>query len=217
MGKLSLLSSPIKVNGYTVKNRIVVPPMADFGATNTDDFVNKRHLKHYGELSKGGAGLIIIEACSVCKTHEKRNTVGVFDDSCIPGLSTLAKSAKQNNAIVLVQLLNAGIDFLPYQTIEEIPLEMFIKYKQQFVDAAIRCKKAGFDGVELHAAHSLNLGSIWIHRAKEEFELPEYKELLKQLGVEGEWEGIGHCAIGYIDGLQPQAAKRKENRVYWAE
>ena len=67
------------------------------------------------------------------------------------------------------------------------------------------------------AAHSLNLGSIWIHRAKEEFELPEYQELLKEIGVEGEWEGIGHCAIGYIDGLQPQAAKRKENRVYWVE
>lgn len=160
MGKLSLLSSPIKVNEYTVKNRIVVPPMADFGATNTDDLVNKRHLKHYGELSKGGAGLIIIEACSVCKTHEKRNTVGVFDDSCIRGLSALAKSAKQNDTIVLVQLLNAGIDFLPYKTIEEIPLEMFIKYKQQFVDAAIRCKKAGFDGVELHAAHGYYLNQI---------------------------------------------------------
>ena len=67
------------------------------------------------------------------------------------------------------------------------------------------------------AAHSLNLGSIWIHRAKEEFELPEYQELLKQLGVEGEWEGIGHCAIGYADGLYPQAAKRKDNRVYWVK
>ena len=40
------------------------------------------------------------------------------------------------------------------------------------------------------AAHALGLGSIWIHRAKEEFERPEYKQLLKDLGVEGEWEGI---------------------------
>lgn len=59
------------------------------------------------------------------------------------------------------------------------------------------------------AAHSLNLGSIWIHRAKEEFELPEYQELLKELGVDGEWEGIGHCAVGYIDGEIPKAAKGK--------
>lgn len=67
------------------------------------------------------------------------------------------------------------------------------------------------------AAHSLGLGSIWIHRAKEEFELPEYKELLKELGIEGEWEGIGHCAVGYFDGELPPAPNRKENRVFWVE
>ena len=67
------------------------------------------------------------------------------------------------------------------------------------------------------AAHSLGLGSIWIHRAKEEFETDEYKELLKSLGVEGEWEGIGHCAVGYADGDLPAAAGRNENRVFWAE
>ena len=67
------------------------------------------------------------------------------------------------------------------------------------------------------AAHSLGLGSIWIHRAKQEFEEPEYRQLLKDLGVEGEWEGIGHCAVGYIDGEIPQAVERKPNRVFWAE
>ena len=72
-------------------------------------------------------------------------------------------------------------------------------------------------GNMLLAAHSLGLGSIWIHRAKEEFEMPEYKQLLKELGVEGEWEGIGHCAVGYIDGEPPKAAPRKEGRVFWAE
>ena len=67
------------------------------------------------------------------------------------------------------------------------------------------------------AAHSLNLGSIWIHRAKEEFELPEYQELLKEIGIEGEWEGIGHCAVGYVDGEYPKPAKRRDNRVFWVE
>lgn len=67
------------------------------------------------------------------------------------------------------------------------------------------------------AAHSLGLGSIWIHRAKEEFEMPEYQQLLKELGVEGEWEGIGHCVVGYIDGEMPEAAERKPNRVFWVE
>lgn len=67
------------------------------------------------------------------------------------------------------------------------------------------------------AAHSLGLGSIWIHRAKEEFEISEYQQLLKDLGVDGEWEGIGHCAVGYADGDLPKAAKRKDGRVFWAE
>ena len=67
----------------------------------------------------------------------------------------------------------------------------------------------------LNAAHALGLGSIWIHRAKQEFETEEMKELLKKLGVSGEWEGIGHCAIGYIDGEIPEPALRKEGRVYY--
>ena len=67
------------------------------------------------------------------------------------------------------------------------------------------------------AAHSLGLGSIWIHRAKEEFEQDTWKKLLADLGVKGEWEGIGHCAVGYIDGDKPNAAPRKDNRVFWVK
>lgn len=67
------------------------------------------------------------------------------------------------------------------------------------------------------AAHSLGLGSIWIHRAKEEFEQDEWKKLLSDIGVSGEWEGVGHCAVGYFEGELPKAAKRKDGRVYWVE
>ncbi|WP_295277571.1 nitroreductase [Veillonella sp.] len=67
------------------------------------------------------------------------------------------------------------------------------------------------------AAHALGLGSCWIHRAKEEFESPEGKELLKSLGIEGDYEGIGHCVLGYIDGDTPKAAPRRENRVYYVK
>ena len=67
------------------------------------------------------------------------------------------------------------------------------------------------------AAHSLGLGSIWIHRAKEEFETEEYQTLLRELGVEGEWEGIGHCAVGYMDCELPAPPDRKDGRVYWVE
>ncbi len=65
------------------------------------------------------------------------------------------------------------------------------------------------------AAHSLGVGSCWIHRAKEEFETAQGKEILKQLGINGEYEGIGHCALGYPDEDYPDVIPRKENRVFY--
>jgi oxygen-insensitive NAD(P)H nitroreductase len=67
------------------------------------------------------------------------------------------------------------------------------------------------------AAHSLNIGSCWIHRAKQEFESEEGKEILKSLGINGNYEGIGHCVLGYIDGNYPNTLARKENRVYYID
>lgn len=67
------------------------------------------------------------------------------------------------------------------------------------------------------AAHDHGLGSCWIHRAKEKFESAEGKELLKSWGIEGDYEGIGHCIIGYADGDTPDAAPRKENYVYYVK
>lgn len=64
------------------------------------------------------------------------------------------------------------------------------------------------------AAHSLGLASCWIHRAKQEFETPEWREWLAGLGVEGDYEGIGHLALGYAAGLLPAARPRKAGRVF---
>ena len=64
------------------------------------------------------------------------------------------------------------------------------------------------------AAHSLGLGSCWINRAKEEFETPEGKALLKKAGIEGDYEGVGHIVIGWPDGEAPAPKPRKENWVY---
>jgi len=65
------------------------------------------------------------------------------------------------------------------------------------------------------AAHALGLGACWIHRAKETFETPYGKELLKKLGIEGDYEGIGNCVIGYPSGESGKPKPRKENRVYY--
>ena len=67
------------------------------------------------------------------------------------------------------------------------------------------------------AAHDEGLGSCWIHRAKEEFESKEGKEILESLGIEGDYEGIGHCVIGYVNGEYPKTSPRRENRVFYVE
>lgn len=66
----------------------------------------------------------------------------------------------------------------------------------------------------MHAAHSFNIGSCWIHRAKEMFETEEGKELLKLLGIEGEYEGIGNCILGYADCENTLASPRKDNYIF---
>lgn len=65
------------------------------------------------------------------------------------------------------------------------------------------------------AAHAEGLASCWIHRAKEEFESEEGKAILKELGIEGDYEGIGHCILGYADGEPKPAAPRKPDYVHY--
>ena len=69
----------------------------------------------------------------------------------------------------------------------------------------------------MNAAESLGVGSIWIHRAKEEFNSEFGKSILKKLGIEGDYEGIGHCALGYAADPANAAAPRKENYVYYVD
>ena len=72
-------------------------------------------------------------------------------------------------------------------------------------------------GNMLNAAHSLGIGSCWIHRAKEVFETPEGKKILKELGIKGDYEGIGNCILGYMDGELPLTRERKKDYVYYIE
>lgn len=72
-------------------------------------------------------------------------------------------------------------------------------------------------GALMDAAYSVGIGSCWIHRAKEEFESEEGKALLKEWGITGEYEGIGHCILGYPKGEAPKAKPRKENYIYYVK
>lgn len=67
----------------------------------------------------------------------------------------------------------------------------------------------------MNAAASLGVASIWIHRAKEEFESDFGKAILDRLGIKGDYEGIGHCALGYAAGPANEPAPRKEDYVYY--
>lgn len=69
----------------------------------------------------------------------------------------------------------------------------------------------------MNAAHAKGLGSCWIHRAREVFETEEGKQILKDLGIEGDYVGVGNCILGYTDGEYPEAKPRKENWVYWVK
>lgn len=65
------------------------------------------------------------------------------------------------------------------------------------------------------AADSLGLGSCWIHRAREVFNTDEWRGLIKSLGIEGEYEGVGNLILGYPDCDRPAPIPRKENRVFY--
>lgn len=66
----------------------------------------------------------------------------------------------------------------------------------------------------MNAAYSLGLGSCWINRARELFDMPEGRALLKKWGIKGEYIGVGNCILGYPDEA-PAMKPRKENYVYY--
>ncbi|MBO6054433.1 MAG: nitroreductase [Oscillospiraceae bacterium] len=66
----------------------------------------------------------------------------------------------------------------------------------------------------MNAAADLGVASCWVHRAKEEFESEEGKALLKRLGIEGDYEGIGNLLLGYAAGPAPERVPRKANYIY---
>ena len=66
----------------------------------------------------------------------------------------------------------------------------------------------------MNAAHALGVGSCWIHRAREVFDSEEGKQILQSLGIEGDYEGIGNCILGFAAGEPRAAAPRKEHYIY---
>lgn len=158
--EIKRLAAPLKIRNTTIKNRIVIPAMSDFGTVGPDGMIHQSHIDRYTAYAKGGAGLVIIEACSVVRMRENRDTVVLERDDCIPGLKLLADSIHSFGAATIVQIMLTGLSTMEQTSIAEISRDDFLRYKQAFVNASIRCKTAGFDGIELHAAHGMYLDEI---------------------------------------------------------
>lgn len=105
-----------------------------------------------------------------------------------------------------------GVDFDPFYGAPVVLVVLSDKSKPTYLyDGSLTM------GNLMNAAHGEGIGSCWIHRAKEEFESPEGRKILKSLGIEGDYEGIGHCILGYPTDELPKAKERKENYVYYVK
>jgi 2,4-dienoyl-CoA reductase-like NADH-dependent reductase (Old Yellow Enzyme family)/thioredoxin reductase len=165
------LFQPMKIGKLEIKNRLVVPPMHSGSATKEHLF-SEQSFNYFAARAKGGFGLVIPEFLCVSKEGLADETqVGIYDDSFIPNLTELAKRIHDNGAACFAQIHHAGIqsDFkatnqisvgascIPaenkLQPVHELTTEEVWEIVHKFGDAAVRAKKAGFDGVEIHGAH----------------------------------------------------------------
>lgn len=131
-----------------------------------------------------------------------------------PGLIVAVTNKEMRDRISAINAKVMGKDesFDPFFGAPVVLIVLADKTKSTYV-----CDGSLMIGNMMLAAHSLGVASCWIHRAKEEFETEEGKQILADLGIGEEYEGIGHCILGYAACDAPKAAPRKENRVYWLE
>jgi NADPH2 dehydrogenase len=166
---MSKLFSGYKLKNMELKNRIVMPPMCMYSADN-DGNPKDWHLIHYTTRAVGGTGLIILEATGVePRGRISENDLGIWKDEQIDGLKRIVDACKVHGAKVGVQLGHAGRKSeafsepsiapspIAYSDDYRMPLEMTkedIKtVVAAFKEAARRADLAGFDTIELHAAH----------------------------------------------------------------
>lgn len=163
------LFSSMVIKNYKIKNRVVVPPMVCFGYTDEKGYVTKANIDHYEVFAKGGAGIIVLEAHAVEEGGRLANTqLGIWKDDQIEGLKRIAEVCHKYDSVALVQIHHAGLktpktvsdlaiapsNYDKDGTVaREMTLDEIKRVQESFLKAAIRAKKAGFHGVELHGAH----------------------------------------------------------------
>ena len=156
------------IKSLKLKNRVVMPPMCMYSADDSGE-VNDFHINHYTTRSIGGVGLIIVESTGITPNGRiTDNDLGIWDDKHIKGLKNLVQSVKKHGSKIAIQLNHAGRKYtgsgqpvapsaISYDENYKMPKELTkIEIKEiifRFQEAAIRADKAGFDVIEIHAAH----------------------------------------------------------------
>ncbi|WP_341320932.1 NADPH dehydrogenase NamA [Solibacillus sp. FSL H8-0523] len=165
---MTLLFEPFQLRNLTLKNKLVMAPMCMYEA-DQDGLVKPFHIVHYTSRAVGGTALILLEATAV--VPEGRITdqdLGIWSVEHIEGLSQLTAQMKQYGAVPGIQLAHAGRKatvegdiFAPsaiafsdhYKTPRELTIEQIQEVVGAFKKAAERAIQAGFDVLEIHAAH----------------------------------------------------------------
>ncbi len=174
---MSDLFTEYVLKGIKIKNRVVLPPMvSSFGSGKSGGFAGDGHVKHYEARAKGGTGLIIVEA--TCVKEDGRlagSQLGLWCDGQIEGLRKISEACHNHGAVVLIQLHHAGLKVSPEVSVEPVSssdyhendlsaraltIEEIHGIREDFVNAAVRARKAGFDGIELHGAHGYLLSQF---------------------------------------------------------
>ncbi|QVK18205.1 NADH:flavin oxidoreductase [Mycoplasmatota bacterium] len=169
----NIINSPIKVNKHIVKNRIIMPALVCFNWGNSDGVETIDRSAHYGKRAKGGTGLIVVEATAISKDGRLTDSqLGLWDDKHIPQFEKVAKSCHDEGSMVIIQLVHAGMKAISNPVYSssivemkdksclEMSVEKIEEIKKDFVSAALRAKKAGLDGVEIHGAHGYLLSQF---------------------------------------------------------
>jgi 2,4-dienoyl-CoA reductase-like NADH-dependent reductase (Old Yellow Enzyme family) len=166
------LLDPFEVKGLTFLNRLVLPPMQT-GLATSDGAVTDKLVEYYTRRAKA-VGLVIVEHSYVRldgKLSEKQ--LGIYDDQLIGGLEQLASSVHATGTPIVIQINHAGsrtskeaMGFQPVapsatENARELQVEELVRLAEAFASAADRAMKAGFDGVEVHGAHSFLLNQFY--------------------------------------------------------
>jgi 2,4-dienoyl-CoA reductase-like NADH-dependent reductase (Old Yellow Enzyme family) len=172
------LLDPIAIQGLTLKNRIVMAPMATYHA-DEDGAVTDSHIGHYAARARAGVGLIITEHAFIDRGgRAAERQLGIHDDRLIAGLKRLTAAIQAGGAASCVQITHAGArttqaaaglqpiapsaveDPKSGETPRALAAAEIPALAVAYARAARRAVEAGFDAVELHGAHGYLLGQF---------------------------------------------------------